>query len=89
MDIHVTGYTGGSLYGQSIIGTRDAFVVKYDISGNKQWTKLLGVASESTSGNGIAIIGTNTYVIGSTSGNLDGQTITGENAAFVTSKFGF
>lgn len=89
MDIYVTGYTGGSLYGQSVTGVSDAFVIKYDTSGNKQWIKLLGTASKLTSGDGIAIIGTNTYVTGSTSGNLDGQTITGENAAFVTSKFGF
>lgn len=89
MYVYVTGNTYGSLDGQSITGSGDAFVVKYDTSGNKQWTKLMGVASGDTSGLGITINSNGIYVTGLTSGNLDGQTITGEYAAFVTSKFGF
>jgi hypothetical protein len=65
-------------------GGRDAFVTKYNTDGTKAWTKLLGTssydeASSLTTGSDGAI-----YVAGYTDGNLDGQTNSGGDDAFVT-----
>jgi len=38
----VVGYTYGDLDGNTNTGTSDLFVVKYNSSGTKQWTKQLG-----------------------------------------------
>ncbi len=82
---YVTGYTMGALDGQTLTGDSDVFVVKYDSSGVKQWTDLLGVANQTTIGNGIAVDTSGvTYVTGYTTGALDGQTLTGVTDVFVT-----
>ena len=48
-NIYVTGYTEGGLegstYGVSAWGTSDLFLVKYNSSGTKQWTKQLATSS--------------------------------------------
>ena len=81
---YITGDTTGNLDGQIKTGGRDAFIVKYDTNGNKQWTKLLGAAGRYTKGRGIAIDDvSNCYITGYTNGNLDGQTLTGGNDAFI------
>lgn len=81
---YITGETGGSLDGQTLTGTYDMFVSKYDTSGVKQWTKLLGTSGEETHGNGISVDSSgNSYITGHTGGNLDGQTITGIYDMFV------
>jgi Beta-propeller repeat/Bacterial Ig-like domain (group 2) len=85
---YVSGYTKSNLDGKTLIGTSDAFTVKYNSSGNKQWTKLLGVSGVDTSGRGIAIDSSgNNYVTGYTKGNLDGQTLSGSKDMFVTTRF--
>ncbi len=88
-NIYVTGYTTGNLDGLTITGNPDLFVVKYNSSGDKQWTRLLGVSGAQTTSYGIAIDSTNNiYVTGSTDGNLDGQTNTGSYDLFITNKLG-
>jgi len=82
--IYVSGSTGGNLDGQTNSGGLDAFVTKYNSKGIKQWTKLLGTSAEEyaialTTGKDGAI-----YVSGYTGGNLDGQTNSGGQDAFVT-----
>ena len=44
-NIYVAGYTEGGLDGNSSAGLGDLFVVKYNSSGTKQWTKQLGTSS--------------------------------------------
>ena len=39
---YITGVTDGNLDGQTIAGSTDVFVTKYDVDGNRQWTRLLG-----------------------------------------------
>jgi len=81
---YITGDTDGNLDGQTKTGNTDAFIAKYDKNGNKQWTKLLGVAGSSTYGTGIAIDSSdNCYITGHTTGNLDGQTKLGDIDAFI------
>ncbi|UXE60856.1 MAG: hypothetical protein KA717_36250 [Woronichinia naegeliana WA131] len=83
--IYVSGYTEGNLDGQTYSGGYgDAFITKYNPDGTKVWTKLLGTSGDDsvnalTTGKDGAI-----YSSGYTSGNLDGQTNSGSNDAFVT-----
>jgi hypothetical protein len=59
---------------QTVTGTEDFFTIKYDNSGNHQWTRFLGVPGKSTSGRGVASDAAgNVYVTGQTWGALDGQ----------------
>lgn len=68
--IYITGKTSGDLDGNINAGGVDAFIVKYDTSGNKLWTKLLGT-TRNDSGKQVAV-DTNGYIylMGSTDGVL-------------------
>ena len=44
-NVYVVGYTYGGLDGNTNTGGSDLFVVKYNSSGTKQWTKQLGSSS--------------------------------------------
>lgn len=81
---YITGLTSGDLDGQDLTGAYDVCVIKYDTSGVKQWTRLLGASGQMTTGNSISIDSTGyCYVTGTTYGNLDGQLLTGFADAFV------
>jgi hypothetical protein len=81
--IYVTGPTSGALDGETNAGGYDAFLAKYDSSGNKQWTKLLGTAAPDDA-TGVAVDGSgNIYVTGSTDGNLNGNTNAGPSDVFL------
>jgi len=70
----VTGYTYGDLDGNTSSGYSDIFLVKYNSSGTKQWTKQLG-SSSVDSGDGVTTDSSgNIYVTGGTDGDLDGNT---------------
>ena len=72
-NVYLTGYTSGALDNNTSAGQNDLFVVKYDSSGAKQWTKQLGTSSLD-SAYGIATDSSgNVYVTGSTWGDLDGS----------------
>ncbi len=76
-NIYVTGFTAGNLDGETNAGGSDAVLIKYDASGTRQWTKLLGTAS-ADAGWGVAVdCSGNIYVAGTTLGNLDGETHSG------------
>jgi hypothetical protein len=85
-NVYVAGWTTGGLDGNSLTGTDDFFVTKYDSStGAKKYTIQLGVAGKSTSGSSVATDASgNVYVAGSTNGGLDGNTLTGTQDFFVT-----
>jgi len=81
-NIYIAGSTGGSLGGVNA-GLNDLFLVKYDSSGVKQWTQLLGTIADDV-GYGVAADSTgNIYVTGSTGGNLDGIVNAGSNDIFL------
>ncbi len=81
---YVTGFTDGNLDGQTKTGTYDLFLVKYNSSGTKQWTRLLGLTAASAFGTGVSLDSSgNAYVTGYTDGNLDGQTKTGTYDLFL------
>ena len=82
-NVYVTGGTKGGLDGNTSAGNTDLFVIKYNSSGTKQWTKQLG-SSGRDSANGIAIDSSgNLYVAGITYGGLDWNTNSGANDLFV------
>ena len=82
-NIYVTGNTGGDLDGNTSSGGQDIFLVKYDSSGTKQWTKQLGT-TESDNGNDVTTDSSgNIYVTGGTSGGLDGNTNSGGQDIFL------
>ena len=73
-NIYVTGYTSGDLDGNTSSGGQDIFLVKYNSSGTKQWTKQLGT-SDNDSGESVTTDSSgNIYVTGTTQGGLDGNT---------------
>jgi hypothetical protein len=82
-NIYVTGTTGGGLDGNTSSGGHDIFLVKYNSSGTKQWTKQLGT-SENDYGNGVTTDSSdNIYVTGYTLGGLDGNTNSGNYDIFL------
>ena len=82
-NVFVTGRTYGGLDGNTLTGSADFFVTKYDSSGIKQWTKQLGVSSTWAMGIATDSVG-NIFVAGRTFGGLDGNTLTGISDFFVT-----
>ncbi len=83
-NIYVTGYTEGSLDGQTLTGIRDLFLVKYSTNGVKQWTRLLGAGGAETKSYGIVLDPSgNIYLTGYTTGNLDGLAKTGTADLFI------
>jgi uncharacterized protein (TIGR03437 family) len=62
--VYVTGVTAGTFAGQTKVGGLfDAFVQKFDLSGNPQWTRQFGTTSDDW-GYGIALSDTYVYVTG-------------------------
>ena len=73
-NIYVTGYTYGGLDGNTNSGITDIFLVKYNSSGTKQWTKQFGTSSVDV-GRGVTTDSSdNIYVTGYTDGGLDNKT---------------
>jgi hypothetical protein len=74
--VYITGLTGGNLEGNTVTGTRDMFVAKYDSSGNRIWLKMQGIINDSTtlhhsSGTSIAFDNNRTlYSFGDTNGTV-------------------
>jgi hypothetical protein len=82
-DIYVTGSAGGSIDGQTNSGSDDIFLTKFDLSGNKQWTKLFGT-SDLDRAYGITIDNSNNiYLTGKTLGSLGGGTNLGQDDVFL------
>ena len=85
-NVYVTGYTasGGGLDGNTSAGKHDLFVVKYNSSGTKQWTKQLGTSSDDYASGVATDSSGNIYVTGYTEeGGLDGNTSAGDYDLFV------
>lgn len=79
--VYVVGFVEGALPGQSSAGLLDAFVRKYDSSGQVAWTRQFG-----TPGNdsllAVAADESGVYVGGLTTGAFPGQTNAGSTDAF-------
>lgn len=80
--VYVTGYTGGTLPGQSSAGGRDAYVRKYDAGGSEVWTCQFGTASTEHAF-GISASSKGVYFVGQTDGTLVGQSSAGGYDAYI------
>ena len=81
-DIFITGVTNGTFDNNTSAGNGDFFVAKYDNNGVNQWTKQGGTYL-SENGKDLAIDSSNNiYLIGSTQGNLDGNSSAGNYDIF-------
>jgi hypothetical protein len=70
-NVYITGYTDGTFPdGSDNVGIGDAFLAKYDSSGNRQWVKMLGSNRDDRS-DGVAIdSNNNVYITGYTNGTF-------------------
>jgi hypothetical protein len=82
-NVYVTGTTAGSLDGQTYSGSGDVYLMKYNSSGTKQWTRLLGTTAIDNAFSVAVDSSENIYIAGFTNGNLGGQTSSGGTDAFV------
>ncbi|HMY69182.1 MAG TPA: SBBP repeat-containing protein, partial [Leptospiraceae bacterium] len=85
--IYLTGLTNGNLFSETLNGTQDMFIIKYDQSGTRIWTRLIGAAGTVTQGNGITFDSNNTmYAAGTTTGDLFGTVnpVKPNSAMFIT-----
>lgn len=75
-NVYISGMTRGSLDGQTNAGIQDIFVAKYNASGTRQWTRMLGSAVFDYCYS-VAVDGSeNVYVAGQSYGHFDGWTNT-------------
>ncbi len=80
---YISGWTDGSLGGTNA-GGHDAFLVKFDASGNELWSQQIGTSSEDRSYS-LAVDGSdNAYISGYTKGSLLGGPNAGNADAFLT-----
>jgi hypothetical protein len=80
----VTGFINGGLDGNVRVGTSDAFVVKYDASGNKQWTRQFGGSGGVARGYAVSNDQQgNVFVFGFANVGLDGKPKIGINDGFI------
>ncbi len=84
-NVFVAGETTGVLEGNTAMGATDFFVTKYDSNLVKRTTRQLGVAGAYTYGQSVASNASGgVYVVGYTTGGLDGNVLTGITDFFVT-----
>ena len=78
-NIYVAGTaSSGAFGGNTAAGGDDIFLVKYNSSGTKQWTKTYGSSSGDKAQGGVATDSSgNAYVAGYTRGGLDSNTLAG------------
>jgi hypothetical protein len=80
--VYLVGSTEGALPGQASAGGQDAFVRKYDASGNLVWAHQFGSPGNDAL-QGVAASIDKLYGVGSTEGVLPGQASTGFVDAFI------
>ncbi|NEO89212.1 MAG: PEP-CTERM sorting domain-containing protein [Moorea sp. SIO3G5] len=81
-NVYVTGWTQGDL-GQSNAGSQDAYIAKYNSEGKVQWVKQLGTSGEDRSFDISFDSANNVYIAGTTTGNLGGPVVGGDDAYFI------
>jgi len=82
-NVYIAGWTEGALPGKSSSGGTDAFIRKYDGSGNEIWTRQFGTSDNDIARGVVVDTSGNVYVAGETRGALPGQTSSGGRDAFV------
>lgn len=80
---YVVGYTFGAFDGESNAGDKDAFLSKYDASGNRLWTQIFGTSSADEAHDVSLSPGGHIYVVGDTWGAFKGSVNQGASDIFV------
>lgn len=88
-NIYVTGFTYGGVGGNTVAGAADMFTTNiFASTGTTQWTRQLGTNGVEE-GNGVAVDKDGSaYIVGRTTGNLDGNTLVGGSADAFLTKYG-
>ena len=73
-NIYVAGYTNGTMDGVTSASGNDLYVLKYDSTGTKEWSKQLGSSSRDEAYGIVVDTLGNVFIGGHTSGGLDGNT---------------
>ena len=76
-NVYIAGWTEGAFPGESSSGGTDAFVRKYDGSGNELWTRQFGTSTSDVARGVVVDTSDNVYVAGYTFGALPGQSYAG------------
>ena len=82
-NIYVTGATGEAIDGQGFAGDVDVFLTKYDSSGARLWTRLIGTSGEDRGAAVDVDASGNIYVTGYVSGSYAGKTHNGLKDVFL------
>lgn len=82
-NIYVTGYTDGGIDGNTNVGNEDIFLVKYNSSGTKQWTRQFGTTSKEIGEDVVVDSSHNIYITGQTNGDLDNKSNSGWSDIFL------
>ena len=87
-NVYVVGQTYGSLHGNTFTGgDGDAFVVKYDTAGVREWTRHIGTIGGDSINDVAADINGNVYVTGGAGGSLNSNTYAGGDADAFVAKY--
>lgn len=81
--VYVAGKTDGALPGYATLGSTDAFLKKYDSTGNEVWTHLFGTSQDDEASSIYVDSPGNIYVAGNTTGAFPGQVNSGSRDAFL------
>lgn len=82
-NLYVVGYTYGALHGNTSQGDADAFLSKYDRSGQRLWTRQFGTAGEDQALDVALDSSGLPHVTGFVSGDLNGESNAGGRDIFV------
>jgi len=80
---YVVGASNGNLDGDTNLGGQDAFLMKINSLGTRQWTTLLGTSSDDFAYSVATDDSGNIYVVGKTNGNLNGNVNAGGSDIFL------
>ena len=81
----MTGFTRGGLDGNTNLGSSDIFLIKYNSSGTKQWTKQLGTSKHEDAYQVTTDSTGHIYMTGFTEGGLDGNANSGGIRCYIRS----
>lgn len=82
-NVYIGGFTNGGLHGNSNAGAEDVVLIKYNSSGERQWTRQMGSAMDDNVRGLAADSNDNLYILGITNGSLDGNSNVGGSDIFI------